>query len=67
MVPGNQIFTPPLFESVRDINGDGRPEVQLANAGADAVDVRIYVWDGREFAALFERTANRVELLDRSY
>jgi len=61
---GNQIFTPPLIESVRDINGDGRPEVRWADAGADAVDTRIYAWDGREFTALFERTANRVELVD---
>lgn len=61
---GNQIFTPPLIESVRDINGDGRPEIQWTDAGADAVDTRIYAWDGREFTALFECTANRVELVD---
>ncbi|TDA70315.1 MAG: VCBS repeat-containing protein [Clostridia bacterium] len=61
---GNQTFTPPLTEMVRDINGDGRPEIEWSDWGADAGEMKIYAWDGQQFATLFETSANRIELVD---
>lgn len=61
---GNQTFTPPLTEVVRDINGDGRPEIEWSDWGADAGEMKIYAWDGQQFTTLFEVGADRIELVD---
>ncbi|MCR4419434.1 MAG: stalk domain-containing protein [Clostridia bacterium] len=61
---GNQLFTPPLVESVRDINGDGRPEIFWSDWGANAGEMRIYVWSDRGPVVLLEVGANRIELVD---
>ncbi|MGB9920843.1 MAG: stalk domain-containing protein [Moorellales bacterium] len=61
---GNQLFTPPLVESVRDINDDGRPEIVWSDWGADAGEMKLYVWSDRGPVVLFEAGANRIELVD---
>jgi len=61
---GNQIFKPALIDTLRDINGDGKPEITWLDWGADAGEMKVYAWDGQRFSGLFESVANRIELVD---